>query len=161
MSDGDITVRPGTVEDYPRAHEVIAETFAFHRQAVPQFFRETDAPPPTRAAIEELLGHGEGAWFLAEQQGRVVGFVTIRLRPASHEPSLVPEVRAVVESLGVLQPWRRCGIGRQLMEAVHEWARQRGARRVMLNVWEFNDSARGLYETLGYTTFNRNMWKAL
>jgi len=31
----------------------------------------------------------------------------------------------------------------------------------MLNVWEFNEGAFGLYETLGYTTMNRNMWKAL
>ncbi len=111
MSDAAISIRQGTVEDYAEARAVIAETFAFHQQAAPAFFRETDSPPPTRAAIEELLRDEQGAWFLAEQEGRIVGFVTIRLRQAAHEPSIVPEMRAVVESLGILRAWRRRGIG--------------------------------------------------
>lgn len=161
MGDAEIGIRQGTVADHAQARGVIAETFTFHQREAPAFFRETDDPPPTRMAIEELLRDGEGAWFLAEQEGRIVGFVTIRLRQPSREPSLVPEVRAIVDSLGILRAWRRRGVGRRLMEAAEAWARQRGARRVMLNVWEFNAGASGLYETLGYTTFNRNLWKEL
>jgi GNAT superfamily N-acetyltransferase len=145
----------------PRAHEVLAETFAFHQQSAPEFFHETDSPPPTHTMIEELLRDGQGAWFLAEGDGRLVGFVTLRLRPASHEPFMVPELRAIGESLGILPAWRRRGIGRRLMAAGEQWARQRGARRIMLNVWEFNDGALELYQTLGYTTFSRNLWKVL
>ena len=161
MSEANIIMRPGTVEDYPQAREVISETFAFHKQAAPEFFRMTDSPPPTRAIIEDLFGDGQGAWFLAEVDGRIVGFVTVRLRPAADEPFLVPEVRAHVESLGLLPAWHRRGIGRQLMETVEQWARQHDARRITLNVWEFNDGALQLYDTLGYTTFSRNLWKPL
>jgi ribosomal protein S18 acetylase RimI-like enzyme len=161
MTEATILIRPGTVEDYPRVREVIAETFAFHQQATPEFFRTTDSPPPTPTIIEGLLRDGQGAWFLAEADGRIVGFVTIRLRHAAHEPFLVPEVRAHVESLGILPAWRRRGIGRKLMEAVEQWARQHDARRMTLNVWEFNDGALRLYETLGYETFSRNLWKPL
>src|SRR5262249_35583057 len=73
----------------------------------------------------------------------------------------VPEVRALVESLGVLPAWRHRGIARQLMGAAEQWARQHGAQRLMLNVWEFNVGALSLYADLGYTTFSRNLWKAL
>jgi ribosomal protein S18 acetylase RimI-like enzyme len=161
VSERNIRIRGGTVQDYPQAYEVLAETFAFHQQAVPEQFRATDSPPPTRTMIEDLLRNGQGAWFLAEAEGRVVGFVTIRLRPAPHEPYLMPEVRALIDSLGILPAWRRRGVARELMAAAEQWARQRGARRLMLNVWEFNDGALGLYDTLGYTTFSRNLWKAL
>jgi ribosomal protein S18 acetylase RimI-like enzyme len=47
------------------------------------------------------------------------------------------------------------------MEAAQEWARQRGARRVQLTVWEFNEGAIAFYESLGYETYSRNMWKSL
>lgn len=161
MSEATIRIRPGTVEDYPQAREVISETFAFHQQAAPEFFRATDSPPPTRAVIEGLLSDGHGAWFLAEVDGRIAGFATVRLRPAADEPFLVPEVRAHVESLGILPAWRRRGIGQRLMETIEQWARQHDVRRVTLNVWEFNDGALQLYETLGYTTFSRNLWKPL
>jgi len=161
VSENNVVVRLGTIEDYSQAREVIAETFAFHRQAAPEFFHETDSPPPMHTAIEELLRDGNGAWFLAEHKGQAIGFVTIRLRQASQEPFLVPEVRATVDSLGIQLAWRGHGIGRQLMEAAEQWARQRGARRLLLNVWEFNGGALGFYESLGYTTFTRNMWKTL
>lgn len=161
MSDTTILVRPGTTLDYPHAHEVLVETHAFHQQAVPEFFRGTDSPPPTLASIEELLQDGQGAWFLAEADGHIVGFVTIRLRQASLDPARMPEVQVVVDSLGILPAWRRRGIGRHLMQTVEQWAREHGAHRMMLNVWEFNTGAQELYETLGYTTFSRNMWKTL
>jgi ribosomal protein S18 acetylase RimI-like enzyme len=162
VSDSDnIRIRPGTVEDYPQTYEVLAETFTFHQQAVPEHFRETDSPPPTPAVIAELLRGGQGAWLLAEVEGRIVGFVTLKLRPDVHEPYLEPEVRALVESLGVLPAWRHRGIARGLMVAAEKWARQRGAQRLMLNVWEFNVGALSLYADLGYTTFSRNLWKAL
>jgi ribosomal protein S18 acetylase RimI-like enzyme len=161
VSEATIRIRPGTVEDYPQAREAIAETFAFHQQAAPEFFRTTDSPPPTSTVIEDLLRDGYGAWLLAEADGRIVGFATVRLRPAPNEPFLVPEVRAHVESLGILPTWRRRGIGRRLMEAAEQWARQHDARRITLNVWEFNDGALRLYEALGYTTFSRNLWKPL
>jgi diamine N-acetyltransferase len=161
LSEATIRIRQGTVEEYPQAREVISETFDFHRQAAPEFFRATDSPPPTPAVIEDVLRDGHGAWFLAEADGRIVGFATVRLRPAADEPFLVPEVRAHVESLGILPAWRRRGIGQRLMEAVEQWARQHDARRITLNVWEFNDGALRLYETLGYATFSRNLWKPL
>ena len=164
MSDSDnIRIRPGTVEDYPQTHEVLAETFTFHQQAVPEHFRETDSPPPTPAEIAELLRGGQGAWFLAEVEGQIVGFVTLKLRPDAHEP--LPRAG----STGARRErWRpagmatsRSGIARQLMVAAEQWARQRGAQRLMLNVWEFNVGALSLYADLGYTTFSRNLWKAL
>ena len=47
------------------------------------------------------------------------------------------------------------------MEAAEAWARQQGATRLVLNVWEFNTGALSFYESLGYNAFSRNMWKAL
>jgi ribosomal protein S18 acetylase RimI-like enzyme len=161
MPDLSVTIRLGTVSDYPRAHAVIAETFSFHQQAEPEFFQKSDSPPPTLATIEALLGDDSGAWFLAEHQGEVIGFVTVQLRPPAQEPYLVPERRALVQNLGMLTGWRSQGIGRALMERAEGWARQHGATILVLNVWEFNTGALSFYETLGYSGFSRNMWKAL
>lgn len=161
MSTSSPVIRQGTVEDYPQAHEVIAATFVFHQRAAPEQFRETDSPPPTHVWIEELLRDGHGAWLLAEAEEQIVGFLSVRLRQAVHEPFLVPEVRAVVDNLGILPAWQRRGIGRQLMDAAEQWAREHGARRLILSVWEFNAGALEFYEALGYVPFTHNMWKAL
>jgi ribosomal protein S18 acetylase RimI-like enzyme len=161
VSGADIRIHEGTVEDYPRAREVMAETLAFHQQSAPEFFRATDAPPPPYTFIEELVRAGHGAWFLAEENEQIVGFVTIRLESTTQKPWMVPEVRAHIDNLGILPRWRRRGLGRQLMAAGEQWAQQHGACRILLNVWEFNDAALALYETLGYRTLSRNLWKPL
>ncbi len=161
MPENSVTISLGTVADYPRAQAVIEETFAFHQQAAPDFFQESTSPPPTLATIEALLENESGAWFLADHERAVIGFVTVQIRPPAQEPYLVPERRALVQNLGMLSAWRGQGIGRTLMEAAEAWARQHGATRLVLNVWEFNVDALRFYETLGYSAFSRNMWKAL
>jgi diamine N-acetyltransferase len=161
MSATSMVIRPGIIADYSHAYEVIAQTFAFHQRGAPEFFRETPMPPPTQSAIARLLQDDAGAWFLAEQAGHIIGFVTVYLRAASQEPFQVAEVRAHVENLGILPAWQGHGVGRQLMAAAEQWARQHGAQRLLLNVWEFNHRAVGFYDNLGYTTFTRNMWKTL
>ncbi len=155
-----ITIRQAGVQDYAWAHDVIADTFAFHQQAVPAFFRATGTPPPTQQFITELL-QGGGALFLAQDGEDVVGFLTIRVRQAPDEPYLQPVFEAIVDNLGVKTNRWRQGIGHKLMEAAHQWAKKHGASRVQLTVWEFNAGAIALYESLGYETFSRKMWKIL
>jgi ribosomal protein S18 acetylase RimI-like enzyme len=147
-------------EDYARAREVIADTFVFHQQAVPEFFRATDTPPPTRQFITELIENG-GALFLAQDGEVVVGFLTIRVRQAPDELYLAPVCEAIIDNLGIKTDRRRQGIGQKLMEAAQEWARQQRASRVQLTVWEFNVGAIAFYESLGYETLSRSMWKSL
>ena len=52
--------------------------------------------------------------------------------------------------VGVLPGLRRSGIGRDLMEDAHRWARSRGAAIAHLEVRAGNTAAIGLYEGLGY-----------
>jgi ribosomal protein S18 acetylase RimI-like enzyme len=157
-----ITVREGTLADLTRAHAVRAATFEFHhRQAVPQHFRATDSPPPTREFIADLLAQGNGAFLLAEAEGEVIGFATVRAGDAPDKPFLQPARVAVVDSLGVLDAWQGKGAGRALMAAAETWARDHGAERLHLNVWEFNQGAIAFYERLGYRAFSRNMWRKL
>ena len=55
-----------------------------------------------------------------------------------------------VGGVGVVQSTRRTGVGEMLMRALHEQARERGLRRVWLEVIVENTGAFSLYEKLGY-----------
>jgi ribosomal protein S18 acetylase RimI-like enzyme len=58
--------------------------------------------------------------------------------------------RGWVSGVGVLPAWRRRSIGRLLMEAVLERAREAGIRQVALEVIAQNRAARALYAALGF-----------
>ena len=57
---------------------------------------------------------------------------------------------AWIGGVGVVPGARRSGLGEALMRALHEQARERGVRRVWLEVIVANTGAFALYEKLGY-----------
>jgi GNAT superfamily N-acetyltransferase len=59
---------------------------------------------------------------------------------------------AWIGGVGVVASARRSGVGEALMRALHEQARERGVRRVWLEVIVENAGAYALYEKLGYRT---------
>lgn len=84
-------------------------------------------------------GHGEDQDRADE---RVVGYGLLRGWDQGYEvPSL---------GIAVAPDARRRGVGRVLMQRLHEAARARGARRVRLRVHAENAPAIRLYESLGY-----------
>jgi ribosomal protein S18 acetylase RimI-like enzyme len=60
-----------------------------------------------------------------------------------------------IGGVGVSPSQRRLGIGRGLMEAVHDSARVLGLNEIMLEVLEPNGGAKALYEQLGYAITRR------
>lgn len=57
--------------------------------------------------------------------------------------------------------FRGRGLGREGMRLAEEYARSQGAATLGLNVFGFNTTARGLYESLGYETTSVKMRKQL
>jgi len=57
---------------------------------------------------------------------------------------------AELESVAVSESARRSGLGRALCERVMQWARERGAKSMQLEVRESNAAALSLYRRLGF-----------
>lgn len=84
--------------------------------------------------------------FIWEEDGRAVG-VTNVVRTGATDQWLIGNV-------SVLPAYRRRGIARKLVEASVEYARERGARQITLEVVDGNVPAVALYEVLGFERFS-------
>ena len=83
-----------------------------------QPFTETWSPERRREKAGEILS-GRYLTFCAFEKDAVVG-----------EIMLIPELnenRLIIDSFHVSRPFRRCGIGRRLVETAADYARSRGA----------------------------------
>ena len=102
----------------------------------------------------------DGAVFVAEEDGAVVGFVCVWARVPPDDPS---ELRsyAHVSDLVVLPAWRGRGIGRALLARGETYARTRGAERLRIGVLARNEGARRLYLTSGFREVYVLLTKAL
>jgi ribosomal protein S18 acetylase RimI-like enzyme len=156
-----IVIRPASEADIEDISRLFEQGDAWHRQYLPQLFRQPDLPGRDREHLQGMLLCEEAVLFLAEQDGERVGMVNVLINQSRDIPILVPRRYAVIDHVIVDERCRRQGIGQALVEAAEAWARQQGIQDVELNVFEFNQGAIALYEKMGYATRSRRMHKSL
>jgi aminoglycoside 6'-N-acetyltransferase I len=92
--------------------------------------------------------------FVAEEEGRLVGFLEIGLR--SHADGCDGR-RAVgfIEGWFVVAERRGGGIGGRLMAAASEWAVARGCRELASDTWLDNEGSQRAHQALGFEIVDR------
>ena len=134
---GEVTVRREVVEDIEGVIDVLWTVDAEGRWVATEvpFDREHRA-----ARIRDALEGDTFAGFVADDDGRIVGSIGIGL-----EPYGVAEF-----GMMLLETHRGQGLGRRLLDAAVDWAREVGAHKVGLQVWPDNERAIGLYRSAGF-----------
>jgi ribosomal protein S18 acetylase RimI-like enzyme len=119
------------------------EVVAAVRRLLPQL--SENASEPEANDVETVVNAPATTLFVARDDGgRIVGMLTLA---AFRLPS---GVRAWIEDVVVDEDARRSGAGRALVEAAVELAREAGATNVDLTSRPSRESARRLYETMGF-----------
>lgn len=126
-----------------RAVVADAEVVAAVRRLLPQL-TET-APEPEANDLETVVTSPATTLLVArDDDGPIVGMLTLALF------RLPSGVRAWIEDVVVDASARRLGAGRALVEVALELAADAGATKVDLTSRPSRDSARRLYETMGF-----------
>ena len=152
-----ITIRAATARDYDDLCALIDQADALHRDNLGHLFQEPHGPVRAKDYILSLIADKKVSLFVAEAAGVVIGFVHVAVCESPPVSIIVPRRYAVVDSLAVSPRFQRAGVGRALMEQVHQWAAAQGAIEVELTVYDFNKAAFTFYESLGYKTCSRRM----
>ncbi len=119
--------------DIPEVHEIEQAVFPRDQWSVAQFWSELAGVPKSRFYLTARLA------------GRLVGYAGL----------LTVADQADVQTIAVAPPARGLGIGRALLAALVAAARQRGVRRVHLEVRADNDAAISLYRRAGFRVDGR------
>jgi len=161
MSSMETIIRKATGKDYQALCELFDQVDALHRDNLPHLFQKPPGPARDYDYYHEQISNEQVCLYVADVGGKLLGYVHALIRDTPPIPVMVPRQYAIVDSIGVRAEFQNRGIGRLLMDAVHEWALARGATSIELNVYEFNQEAITFYQKLGYHTYSRRMSKAL
>jgi ribosomal protein S18 acetylase RimI-like enzyme len=100
--------------------------------------------PLARDAARAFLGDANVLFWVAEQDGDVVGFLSCQLVRKRAEP---PEL--LLYEIGVRAAHRRRGVGRALVAAMDDWMRAHDVHEVW--VLADNDDAISFYRACGFS----------
>lgn len=137
------------------AINVVVQTL--HANAHPTWFKPPD-PEAFERTLRDRLARDDVVGFIAEDDDEApIGYV-LAVRRCRAETALTKGADIVeLDQIGVLPACRHRGVGRALAAEVFNLARQAGAGRVELGVWEFNDEARRFFTSLGFSPLMRRM----
>jgi ribosomal protein S18 acetylase RimI-like enzyme len=118
------------------------------------------ADPPddeVRASVERILTDPGSEFLLAAVDGDPLGVCQLRYRWSVWTSA----EDCWLEDLYVAPEARRSGLGRALVDAALDSARERGCVRIELDVDEDNDPALGLYAAAGFSLESKGRGRTL
>ena len=115
-----------------------------------EFDEFTPGPQAVAERARDLIASGDITVLLAGTSPH--GLAVLRFRPSLWKPAL----DCYLEELYVVPDRRGQGIGRALMNAAIELAREHGATEMSLGTGEDDIAARALYESLGLSNRESN-----
>jgi ribosomal protein S18 acetylase RimI-like enzyme len=123
-------IRPARADDAVAIAALDAATWSF------------DVTPAARSSVPSSID----GMLVAEDGGEIVGYVAVGRATHLESNRHVADIRG----LAVAPDHQGRGLGRALVHAALDAARERGARKVTLRVLAPNTAARALYESCGF-----------
>jgi ribosomal protein S18 acetylase RimI-like enzyme len=113
------------------------------------------APPLTRFNLEALVDSSALTVFVARQGEQLVGTLTLVIFP------IPTGLRAWIEDVVVDESARGLGVGAALTNAATDEAQRRGVRSVDLTSRPSREAANALYQKLGFSIRDTNVYRFL
>ena len=141
-----MTIRNLTDADYPAVLALYTELDRIHYETRPDYFGKRDCSYP-KDAYDECLADVDTLMLGAFEGETLLGIARATIWNKS---GMIEGIKtACLDNIYILPEARRKGIAKALFVTTEDWARQQGAVRLDLHVWDFNKDALALYQAMG------------
>ena len=152
-------IRSATPDDLDALFDLNKQINELHHLYAPQAF--VAPSEEDRTFLINMLADEERLFLVAEEGQQVLGFITATITQNETISFLIKDPICRIGTIVVDKNQKSKGVGRALMTAVEQWARESGATQVRLEVMEFNHNAQQFYDKLGFVPNSRLMMKCL
>ena len=151
-----VTVRFAREEDLDAVNRLRREVNDLHVSGKPDVFKP--------GFSDELRDYLYTIWkdprmdiVVAEQNGTVCGFAVLNHINRPENPFMFERDFLDIDEFGVDKNFRRQGAASAMIRFILDFVKEKGYKRLELNMWEFNRGALAFYEAAGFRTFRRYM----
>jgi ribosomal protein S18 acetylase RimI-like enzyme len=136
-----VIIRRAREADLPALQLLLQQLFSIEQDFKPDATRQ-------ERGLRLLIFSQQGAIFVAEVAGKVVGMATIQILISTAEGAQV----GLVEDVVVDEQLRGQGIGRMLLAGLEDWANTNGLARLQLLADSSNHPALNFYADQGWSS---------
>jgi GNAT superfamily N-acetyltransferase len=140
VNAGEVTIRLARVGDADRMAELATQL------GYPTTLAEM------RRRLAQVLQVEDHAAYVAELDGRAVGWIHVCVRP-----QVQVDRAAEIEGLVVDEACRGRGIGRLLIRQIEQWVQEKGCDIIYVRSNIIRERAHGFYQKLGYENIKTSL----
>jgi GNAT superfamily N-acetyltransferase len=155
-----VEVRPATVDDLDALAELRPHVHDLHVAARPDYFKPVTFDA-ARAAAARWFQQANARVLLAVADGIAAGYVLTYFVARDGDATVHGWRMLLVDQIAVRESHRRHGVGKALLDAAADLARELGAERLDLEVWAFNDRAQRFFASQGFAPMRHRLSRPL
>ncbi len=147
-----VQIQAAQEQDLEQLDEFMFLLHQEHHEACPELFKTAEEIEQEKS-IARYLQSPDCLVYLAKDldSGKFIGFVT------GHFGELIstvskPVPMGSIDELYVLPECRHLGVANRLLEKIEQTLVDYGVQQLFVEVWDFNQTAKSLYNKLGYNT---------
>ena len=110
-----------------------------------------------RDHIYDIWNDPEQEIVVADVDGIICGFAVVHHIYKAENPFMYERDFIDVDEFCVDESFRRQGVATEIIAFIKDYTKEKGFKRLELNMWEFNQGALEFYEAVGFKTFRRYM----
>jgi len=152
-----MNIRKATVEDARILAQLNCHVQQVHADAEPTLYKPAEVTEAMIAHHIESMNDENGTTFIAEDDGKAVGYIHMVVRDRPENPFRHECRDVLVDAMSVNPEYYGTGVADKLMECAVSLARDYSIKRIILDVWDWNYRARRFYAKQGFRTFNHRM----
>lgn len=149
-------IRQMNADDYEQAELLFQKLHNQHVEAEPDLYKKLDCINKKRDFKKQIKSKNK-IMLCAEEDGKIIGISNTKFCTSGMTDIKI----AFMDALYVEDEFRGKGIGKKLFLKTEHIAKENGAKRLDLHVWEFNADAVNFYKSLGMEiqryTFEKNL----
>lgn len=139
-----------------RVNELRRQVNELHVEAEPEIFKAGFNEELSRY-IYTVWNDPEQEIVVADHDGAICGFAVLHHIFRPENPFMYGRDYMDIDEFCVDRDYRRQGVASEMISFIRDYTRNKGIRRLELNMWEFNQDALAFYEAAGFKTYRRYM----
>ena len=147
-------IRPATLNDLEQINVIRKQVNDLHVNGEPEIFK-SGFPLDMQDYAKTFIDSDTKQLFVAENNGFICAFAMAEIVIKPETPYTFKQKYVDIKELGTDEKCQGKGYGKQLINAVKEYAKQHNIKRVQLNVWTFNEGALKFYDKTGFNTYRK------
>lgn len=151
-----VQVRFAREEDLPQVNRLRKQVNDLHVLGKPEIFKP-GFPDELRDYIYAIREDPRKEIVVSESEDRIIGFAVLNHITRPETPFMFERDYLDIDEFCVDEACRRRGVASAMIRFIRDWAKDRGFKRLELNMWEFNREALAFYEAAGFRTYRRYM----